>query len=164
VPLVTQAEYARHRHISREAVRKRTVTAGGPIPVHGPKRLIDLAEADALWTVTKTGHGDAATASGAYHEAKTAKMVVDAKRAALELGVREGQLVDRQAAERAAEQLLRRVRDSFLRWPARVAPGLAVKWTREAAEVADVLAVAMREQLDELADVALHLNGDGHPG
>jgi hypothetical protein len=91
-------------------------------------------------------------------------MVVDAKRAALELRVREGQLVDRQAAERAAEQLLRRVRDSFLRWPARVAPGLATRWARQAAEVADVLAGAMREQLDELADVALHLNGHGPPG
>ena len=164
MPLVTQAEYARHRHISREAVRKRTATAGGPIPVHGPKRLIDLDEADALWTFTKTVHVEAGASSAAYHEAKTAKMVVDAKRAALELRVREGQLVDRQAAERAVEQLLRRVRDSFLRWPARVAPGLAVKWTREAAEVADVLAVAMREQLDELADVALHLGGDGHSG
>ena len=85
---MTQAEYARHRHISREAVRKRTVTSGGPIPVHGPKRLIDPVEADALWTVTKTRHGDAATASGTHHEAKTAKMVVDAKRAALELSYR----------------------------------------------------------------------------
>jgi hypothetical protein len=29
MPLVTQAEYARHRQISREAVRKRTMTAAG---------------------------------------------------------------------------------------------------------------------------------------
>jgi hypothetical protein len=157
MPLVTQAEYARHRQISREAVRKRTMTAGGPIPVHGPKRLIDVNEADALWEVTKTAPVDHRT----YQEARTAKMVVDAKRAALELRVREGELVDRQAAERVVEQLLRRVRDSLLRWPARVAPGLATRWTREAAEVADVLAAAMREQLDELADVALHLSGNG---
>src|SRR5262245_26654165 len=123
MPLVTQAEYARHRHISREAVGKRTATAGGPIPVHGPRRLIDVAEADALRTVTKAVHADAGASSAAYYEAKTARMVVDAKRAALEFRVREGQLVDRQAAERAAEQLLRRVRDSLLRWPARVAAG-----------------------------------------
>jgi hypothetical protein len=62
------------------------------------------------------------------------------------------------------EQLLRRVRDSLLRWPARVAPGLATRWMQEAAEVADVLATAMREQLDELADVAMHLSGDGPSG
>lgn len=48
--LVTQAAYARRRGISREAARQRTVTAGGPIPVHGPRKLIDVAEADALWT------------------------------------------------------------------------------------------------------------------
>jgi hypothetical protein len=78
MPLATQAEYARHRQISREAVRKRTTTAGSPIPVHGPKRLIDVDEADALWEVTKTAPADYRT----YHEARTAKMVVDAKRAA----------------------------------------------------------------------------------
>jgi len=37
VSLVTQAEYARRRGISRVAAHKRTVTAGGPIPVHGPR-------------------------------------------------------------------------------------------------------------------------------
>ncbi|HJW69341.1 MAG TPA: hypothetical protein VJ829_08290, partial [Candidatus Binatia bacterium] len=59
MPLVTQAEYARHRHISREAVRKRTVTAGGPIPVHGPKKLIDPDEADGLWEPTMSAAGAA---------------------------------------------------------------------------------------------------------
>lgn len=50
--MVTQAEFARRRNVSREAVSKRTVTRGGPIPVHGPRKLIDLAEADALWAPT----------------------------------------------------------------------------------------------------------------
>lgn len=50
--LVTQAEFARRRGVSREAVGKRTVTRGGPIPVHGPRKLIDVAEADALWAPT----------------------------------------------------------------------------------------------------------------
>ena len=46
MPLVTQANYARHRGVSRVAIHKRTTTNGGPIPVHGPKKLIDVAEAD----------------------------------------------------------------------------------------------------------------------
>lgn len=50
--LVTQAEFARRRGVSREAVGKRTTTRGGPIPVHGPRKLIDVAEADALWAPT----------------------------------------------------------------------------------------------------------------
>jgi hypothetical protein len=45
VPWVTQAEYARRRRVSRVAIHKRTTTAGGPIPVHGPKKLIDVEEA-----------------------------------------------------------------------------------------------------------------------
>jgi hypothetical protein len=48
VPQVTQAEYARRRNVTRRAVGKRTVGAGGPIPTHGPRKLIDVAEADAL--------------------------------------------------------------------------------------------------------------------
>jgi len=44
--LVSQRAYARHRGISQAAVWKRTIIAGGPIPVHGPKKLIDVAEAD----------------------------------------------------------------------------------------------------------------------
>lgn len=50
--LVTQAEFARRRGVSREAVGKRTTTRGGPIPVHGPRKLIDVVEADALWAPT----------------------------------------------------------------------------------------------------------------
>ena len=46
MPLVTQANYARHRGVSRVAIHKRTTPNGGPIPVHGPKKLIDVAEAD----------------------------------------------------------------------------------------------------------------------
>jgi len=57
MPLVSQASYARHRGVSREAVRQRTVTVGGPIPVHGPRKLLDPAEADALWEATKSAAG-----------------------------------------------------------------------------------------------------------
>jgi hypothetical protein len=53
--LVTQAEYARMRGISREAVNRRTVTHGGPIPVHGRAKRIDPAQADALWHATMDG-------------------------------------------------------------------------------------------------------------
>ncbi len=58
--LVTQANYARRRGISREAVRQRAVTAGGPVPVHGPRKLLDVAEANALWETTKS-------TAGAFH-------------------------------------------------------------------------------------------------
>jgi hypothetical protein len=97
MPLVTQAEYARHRGTSREAVRQRTVTAGGPIPVHGVKKLLDVAEADDLWETTKTtagashvtGNGTAPApmvTGSQLAQARTAALVVDVqtKRLALE--------------------------------------------------------------------------------
>jgi hypothetical protein len=59
MPLVTQANYARRRGISREAVRQRTVPAGGPILVHGPRTLLDVDQADALETTKST--------AGAFH-------------------------------------------------------------------------------------------------
>jgi hypothetical protein len=53
--LVSQAEYARMRGISREAVNRRTVTHGGPLPVYGKNKRIDPAQADALWHTTMDG-------------------------------------------------------------------------------------------------------------
>lgn len=50
--LVTQSEYARMRGVSKVAVHKRTAPRGGPIPLYGPKKLIDVAEADTLWKAT----------------------------------------------------------------------------------------------------------------
>src|SRR5262245_763257 len=93
MPLITHANYARRRGISRKAVRQRTVTAGGPIPVDGPRKLLDVAEADALWEATKStagaahGNGAAAPLVGSdLARARTAALIVEvqAKRLALE--------------------------------------------------------------------------------
>ena len=103
MPLVTQAEYARHRGISREAVRQRTLTAGGPIPVHGARKLLDVAEADALWEGTKspagashaTGNGAASPAvtGSQLAQARTAALVVDVQTKRLALEQRRGALI-----------------------------------------------------------------------
>ena len=50
--LVSQAEYARRRGVSKQAVNQRTEPRGGPIPLHGPKKQIDPDEADELWHAT----------------------------------------------------------------------------------------------------------------
>ena len=55
--LVSQRAYARRRGGRQIAVWKRTTTAGGPIPVHGPRKRIDVAEADALWHATMSPSG-----------------------------------------------------------------------------------------------------------
>src|SRR5262245_28359126 len=70
--LVSQPTYGRRRGVSHQAVQKRTTSAGGPIPVHGPRKLIDVAEADALWTATMVPNGVANTraATGAARAGK----------------------------------------------------------------------------------------------
>src|SRR5262245_19014491 len=105
MPLVTQANYARRRHVSREAVRQRTVTAGGPIPVHGVKKLLDGAEADALWESTKSAAGAAHAPGRAaplpgsdLARARTAALVTDVRLKNLLLEQRRGALISRDRA------------------------------------------------------------------
>jgi hypothetical protein len=169
--LVSQAAYARHRGISREAVRQRTTTAGGPIPVHGPKKLIDVAEADALWEGTKTPQGEGGAEAGrrelpavldasTYLEAKTARMVALAKREALQLRVLEGELVDRRAAERQVEALAQQLRDDWRRWPSRVAPVAAQRFGLAQDLVLEVLDELVQAQCATLRPTA-RLEGGG---
>ncbi len=67
--LITRAEYARHAGISRSAVTR--LVRRGQIPVHGPKKLINPAEADRARAASRVrfnieGNG-AADASGLAH-------------------------------------------------------------------------------------------------
>jgi hypothetical protein len=162
--LLSQAAYGRRRGISQAAVWKRTTTAGGPIPVHGPKKRIDPAEADAIWDATKTPQGEggaeaarpSATVIDAdrYLEAKTARMIALARREELELRRREHELVDRRQAEREAEEAGQRERAAWTAWSVRTAAVLAVALDVNGDQVADLLDTAVREQLGTLAAAA----------
>lgn len=55
--VVTRTEFARRLGISRQAVVKRTVPQGGPIPVYGPNLMVDPDEAEALWFATMHNKG-----------------------------------------------------------------------------------------------------------
>lgn len=136
--LLSQAAYARRRGISQQAVWKRTTTAGGPIPVHGPQKRLDVAEADALWDATKSPQGEGGAPAAAappdappvvdaslYARAKAMRMAALAKREALELRIREGELVDRAAVQHQVEGLAQEYFDGWRRWPARVGPVVA---------------------------------------
>lgn len=168
MPLVTQAEYARHRHVSKVAVHKRTMTVGGPIPVHGPKKLIDVAEADALWDATMSSQGAAqaraataeaqgtdqppAAVSGAQlAQARAASLVIDVQTKRLALEQRRGALISRDRATLKVFSFARTVRDACLTWPARVGPALAAQFDLDAATVTVALEDHVRHLLDELA-------------
>jgi len=158
--LVTQASYARRRGISREAVRKRTVTAGGPIPVHGPRKLLDVAEADALWEATKStagashtnGNGAAASALGhQLAQARAPALVVDVQTKRLLLERTRGALISRDRAVLKCFAYTRVIRDSWLNWPARVGPLVAAAFDLDAGAVTVMLEGYVRDHLAELA-------------
>src|SRR5262245_54323827 len=89
--LVSQRSYARHRGVSVQAVNAQTATHGGPIPVHGKRKLIDPAEADALWPVRST---EAAIVTGSQlAQARGAALIVDVQTKRLALAQRRGVLI-----------------------------------------------------------------------
>jgi hypothetical protein len=160
---LTQAEFARRRGISREAVRKRTVTAGGPIPVYGPRKLLDVAQADALWTATMSPQGVGntqarAAASGAagisvseLARARAAAVIVDVQTKRLTLEQRRGTLISRERAVLKAFAFARLLRDAWLTWPTRVGPQLAAAFDVDPTAFTVALEDHVREHLASLA-------------
>ena len=156
--LMTQAAYARHRGISRVSVHLRTTTRGGPIPVHGPKKLIDVAEADALWEATKSpagaslGDGAPSLITGSeLARARAAALVVDVQTKRLTLEQRRGALISRERAVATAFTFGRTLRDACMTWPARIGPQLAAQFDVDAGHLTVALEDHVRQLVDELA-------------
>jgi hypothetical protein len=166
--LVSQRAYARHRGISQPAVWKRLASHGGPIPVHGPKNLIDVAEADALWNATMSSQAAAHTRTAAtgkraaaadpprvtgsqLAQARAAALVVDVQTKRLKLERQRGTLVSRDVATLKAFSFARMLRDAWLAWPARVGPQLAATFDLDATTVTVALEQYVRQQLEDLA-------------
>jgi hypothetical protein len=166
--LVSQRAYARQRGISQAAVWKRTMTAGGPVPVYGPKKLVDPAEADALWEATMSPQGAAnaraasssrraggpppAVTGSQLAQARAAALVVDVQTKRLVLEQRRGALVSRDLATFKAFAYTRLIRDAWLAWPARIGPQLAATFDLDAATVTVMLEQYVRQQLEDLAN------------
>ena len=158
--LVSQRSYARQRGISQAAVQKRTIAAGGPIPTHGPRKLIDPAEADALWDATKTAQGEAGAEAARtapsspgsdLARARAASVVLDVQTKRLNLEQRRGALISRDLAINKAFAFARLLRDACQAWPSRVGPALAAQFELDPAAVTVALDEHMRHLLDELA-------------
>jgi hypothetical protein len=155
--------YARHRRVTHEAVRK--ALAAGRITA-GADGTIDPATADRAWAATTAPrmngqHGHPAPAApplgqplletGAFQRVRTAKTVIDAQRARLELDHRRGALISRDVAVHKVFSFARMLRDSWLTWPARVGPQLAADLGVEPAVLVIALEDLVRAHLAELA-------------
>lgn len=139
-PTMSQAEYARHRGVSRAAVHK--AVHQGRIPMAGDGR-IDPVAADAAWRsntdpsrpgkpgasgppvpanhVPTPGDGEAYSPLS-FHDAKALREYNLASLAGLELRQRRGELIEADEVRDVAFRAARAARDLILAAPDRLAP------------------------------------------
>jgi hypothetical protein len=152
---LSQRAYARQRGVSQEAVRKQVKR--GRIPLL-PDGTIDAELADAAWP----RRGEAAPpAPGpttvvafdprALERARAEKTAIEAKLRALELRLREGQLVDRALVVERVLGYVRRAREQWLAWPSRIGAELADALGADRVLVTTLLEDQVTAQLEALA-------------
>ena len=167
VELVTQAEYARRREVSREAVRKAVMSGRITTIEQDGKKLIDPAVADIQWAVNtdrkqfERANGQKIAAAvpptsassgetgSVYFDARARREEAEATMAELELEKMRGTLVERQKVEEAAMRLGRMLRDSIMGVPTKIAPSLAEM--ADAFQVEQALSDALRQILDNMS-------------
>ena len=151
---LSQRAYARQRGVSQEAVRKHVKR--GRIPLL-PDGTIDAEQADAAWPrrgeARQPALGTTVVAFDprALERARAEKTAIEAKLRALELRLREGQLVDRAAVIDCVFGYIRRAREQWLAWPSRIGAELADALGTDRVLVTTLLEDQVAAQLEALA-------------
>ena len=173
--MMTQAEYARHRGVSRQAVSK-AIRSGRIVLTQDEK--INPDAADASWRQhtdpSKPSNSVAGNPRGAvprrrpsafqgehlvtggagsgpdYHVSRAVRETYLAKLVRLEFEVKTGKLIDAEESRHAAFQDNRRVRDLLLAIPDRTAAQLAA--CADASECHRLLTAEIRRACEELSD------------
>lgn len=156
--LITQAEYARRRGCSREAVSK--AIESGRISAVGTDKLIDPAVADIQWerntrtranakadTGSSAAQGDSArgeadkgdsaqrgTGDERYMTARSRRETAEADAAEMKTAELQGLLVRREHVDRAFYEIAREMRDGLMTCARRIAAEVAGLDTAEACE------------------------------
>jgi hypothetical protein len=173
--------YARHRGVSHVSVLR--AANSGRITLE-PDGSVDIAKADAAWaqstepglskTRAKKKDSDIATAMGSvrqtlkeqglpsrdnvtFVQARTAHEIAKAHLARIRLQERKGELVDKAKAIATVFKLAREARDSWINWPARVAPIMAAELRMDTQIVHDTLLKYVRAHLNEIAEAPLKI-------
>lgn len=154
--LLTQAGYAKHRGITRQAVFI-AVTDGRISTIkNGKKRSIDPVIADKEWARNTSKENYVleepvdTSEPVAYALSRAKKEKYNAKIAKLEFEERSGRLVCAEKIKKDAFKLGRNIRDSILNIPDRVAAQLASE--TEAFEVHKILKDELTKALSELCE------------
>ncbi|NOX41489.1 MAG: elements of external origin [Alphaproteobacteria bacterium] len=173
-------KYAAHRGISHPAVMK-AIKAGRITPE--PDGTIDPVKADRQWgartdpaqqrvrkstsatkpvpksairavdeTLGDTGGGEVS-----FLRARMANEVLKAQTAKVRLQKMKGELINRDKAIGTAFDFARRIRDSWMNWPPRVAADMAADLGVEAHAMEQVLERHIRQHLADLAETEIEL-------
>ncbi|MFH1493756.1 MAG: hypothetical protein ABIG70_03045 [Pseudomonadota bacterium] len=165
--LITQAEYARRRGVSREAVGK--AVRSNRITLIGDK--IDPVVADIQWDKNtnpdqsaranaqkdKSGSVSGSDESAGdraspYWDARTRREVAEAEMAEMECRKKSGELVDKKRVEDTASRIGRLTRDTLMGIPTRVSQdivGMSDAW-----EIEQKLTDSIRRALDDVAKIS----------
>jgi len=127
--LVSQAEYARHRGVSRQYISR--LAKAGVLVMRGGK--VDVAASDAVLDDRPEKISEAATSgpveAGAqtttYAQAKLADMLFRARLRKLEYETKSGKLIPTDEVKAVWFKQARQIRDKLLAVPAKLAPQLA---------------------------------------
>lgn len=167
--LISPAEYARRRGVSREAVRK-AIDTGRISTVQGDtgRKMIDPEVADIQWAkntdIAQSARANAHKATvppptrsddqrgSAYWDAHTRREIAAANREEMLEKKLAGELVERTKVENAAFGIGRMLRDSVLGLPTRLAPELAPMTDAFAIEAK--LRGALREVLGDITKIS----------
>lgn len=162
--LMSQADYARHRDCSREAVRK--AVEAGRITTFGEAKLINARLADVEWAqntrarvgtkpppdgkATPESAKPAGQGEGDYWDSRARRERAEADMAELKLKEQLGELV--RAADVRAEVAKKAaaLREALMQLPARLSPVLAAEG--DAGRVHDQLQAELRLVLQQLTD------------
>jgi hypothetical protein len=169
---MTQAEYARHRGCSREAVRK--AIDAGRIVAFGPDKLVDRELADTQWKrntrtrISATPPGSPAAqrspegasqyappdqvgasdgGDGDYWKSRARREMAEAELSELKLAEQRGVLVRVADVRTALSTKASALREAFLQLPARLAPVLAAE--SDQARCHDLLQTELRQVLEQ---------------
>ena len=159
---MTKTEYARYRGVSQPNVSKLArngvlVMRGDKIDVVATDKVLDdkpveeLEEPQPIRTAPRAG-GDAPPAQNrtSYAEARTIKMVFDAKLARLQFETKQGKLIEAEAVRLRISEHVRMLRDGLLGLPDRLSSTLAAE--SDPRKVHVMLKAEIARELEALAN------------
>jgi phage terminase Nu1 subunit (DNA packaging protein) len=158
--LISQAEYARHRKVSRQYISR--IAKAGVLVMRNGK--VDVAASDAVLDdkpvaiepdrPAQSGRAAAGDSGGqqptSYAQARLADMVYRAKLRRLDYETRSGRLISADEVKSKWFVITRQIRDKFLSVPSKLSPQLAA--LNDAREVRELLDAEIESILRALQD------------